>query len=52
MNSKSFFKYLPNIESIRNYNVKMVTATGRDSDDAYYVQATKALVAEAWVRER
>ena len=40
---KAFFRYLPNIESIRNHNVKMVTATGRDSDDAYYVQATRAL---------
>jgi hypothetical protein len=43
---KAIFKYLPNIESIRNYNVKMVTATGRDSDDAYYVQATRALAAK------
>jgi pimeloyl-ACP methyl ester carboxylesterase len=43
---KAFYKYLPNIESIRNHNVKMVTATGRDSDDAYYVQATKALAAK------
>jgi pimeloyl-ACP methyl ester carboxylesterase len=42
---KGFFKYLPNVESIRNHNVKMVTATGRDSDDAYYVQATRALAA-------
>jgi hypothetical protein len=42
---KAFFRYLPNIESIRNHNVKMVTATGRDSDDAYYVQATRALAA-------
>jgi hypothetical protein len=24
----------------------MVTATGRDSDDAYYVQATRALAAK------
>jgi pimeloyl-ACP methyl ester carboxylesterase len=40
---KAFFKYLPNFESIRNHNVKMVTGTGRDSDDAYYVQATRAL---------
>jgi hypothetical protein len=40
---RAFFGYLPNIESIRNYCVKMVTATGRDSDDAYYVQATRAL---------
>ena len=43
---KAFFKYLPNIESIRNHNVKMVTATGRDSDDAYYVQAARALGAK------
>lgn len=43
---KAFYKYLPNIESIRNYSVKMVTATGRDSDDAYYVQATRALAAK------
>ncbi len=40
---KAIYKYLPNIESIRNHNVKMVTGTGRDSDDAYYVQATKTL---------
>jgi pimeloyl-ACP methyl ester carboxylesterase len=40
---KAFYKYQPNIESIRNHNVKMVTATGRDSDDAYYVQATRTL---------
>jgi pimeloyl-ACP methyl ester carboxylesterase len=43
---KAFFRYLPNIESIRNYSVKMVTATGRDSDDAYYVHATRALAAK------
>ena len=43
---KAFYKYQPNIESIRNHNVKMVTATGRDSDDAYYLQATKALAAK------
>jgi pimeloyl-ACP methyl ester carboxylesterase len=42
---KAFFKYLPNIESIRNHNVKMVTGTGKESDDAYYVQATRALAA-------
>jgi pimeloyl-ACP methyl ester carboxylesterase len=42
---KAFYKYQPNIESIRNHNVKMVTATGRDSDDAYYVQATRILAA-------
>jgi pimeloyl-ACP methyl ester carboxylesterase len=43
---KAFYKYQPNIESIRNNNVKMITATGRDSDDAYYVQATRALAAK------
>jgi pimeloyl-ACP methyl ester carboxylesterase len=43
---RAFYKYLPNIESIRNHNVKMVTATGKDSDDAYYVQATRALAAK------
>jgi pimeloyl-ACP methyl ester carboxylesterase len=43
---RAFYKYLPNIESIRNHNVKMVTATGKDSDEAYYVQATRALAAK------
>ena len=43
---EAFYKYRPNIESIKNHNVKMVTATGRDSDDAYYVQATRALAAK------
>jgi pimeloyl-ACP methyl ester carboxylesterase len=43
---KAFYQYKPNIESIRNHNVKVVTGTGRDSDDAYYVQATKALAAK------
>jgi pimeloyl-ACP methyl ester carboxylesterase len=43
---KAFYKYLPDIDSIRNHNVKMVTATGGDSDDAYYVQATRALAAK------
>jgi pimeloyl-ACP methyl ester carboxylesterase len=43
---KAIFGYLPDIESIKNHGVKMVTATGRDSNDAYYVQATKALAAK------
>ncbi len=43
---RAFFEYIPNIENIRNYSVKMVTATGRDSDDAYYVQATKVLASK------
>jgi pimeloyl-ACP methyl ester carboxylesterase len=43
---RAFYKYRPNIESIRNHNIKMVTATGKDSDDTYYVQATRALAAK------
>jgi hypothetical protein len=34
---------MPNIEIIRKNNINMVTAVGRESDDAYYVQATRAL---------
>ncbi|HZD35656.1 MAG TPA: alpha/beta hydrolase [Nitrososphaeraceae archaeon] len=40
---RAFFEYMPKIGDIRNYDLKMVTATGRDSDNAYYVQATKVL---------
>jgi len=40
---RAFFRYLPNIESIRKNNLHMVTAIGRDSDNAYYVQTTRAL---------
>lgn len=40
---RAFFRYLPNIESIRKKNLHMVTAIGRDSDNAYYVQTTRAL---------
>ena len=43
---RAFFRYLPNIERIRNNNVNMVTAVGRDSDDAYYVQTTRVLAAK------
>jgi hypothetical protein len=39
----TFFRYIPDIETIRKNNVQMVTAIGRDSDDAYYVHATRAL---------
>jgi hypothetical protein len=39
-----FIHYLPDIERIRNNNVSMVVAVGRDSgNDAYYVQASRAL---------
>ena len=40
---RSFFGYLPNIEIIRKNSINMVTAVGQESDDAYYVQATKVL---------
>lgn len=43
---KAFSSYLPDIESLRKYSVKMVTATGSHSDDAYYVQTTRALAAK------
>lgn len=40
----NFIHYLPEIERIKNNNVSMVVAVGRDSgDDAYYVQASRAL---------
>jgi pimeloyl-ACP methyl ester carboxylesterase len=42
---RHFYDYLPNIESLRNTGINMITATGRESDGAYYVQATKALAA-------
>jgi pimeloyl-ACP methyl ester carboxylesterase len=42
---RSFFGYLPNIEIIKKNNVQMVTAIGRDSNNAYYVQAMRALAA-------
>jgi hypothetical protein len=43
---KVFSGYLPGIESLKTYCVKMVTATGSHSDDAYYVQTTRALTAK------
>jgi pimeloyl-ACP methyl ester carboxylesterase len=43
---RSFFGYLPKINTIRNNKVSIVTATGIDSIDAYYVQATRVLAAE------
>jgi pimeloyl-ACP methyl ester carboxylesterase len=43
---RAFFRYQPNIESIRKNNVQMVTAIGIDSDNAYYVQTTRALAAK------
>ena len=43
---RAFFAYIPDIESIRNNRVKMVTAIGKDSDNAYYVQTTRTLAAK------
>lgn len=40
----NFIHYLPEIERIKNNNVSIVVAVGRDGgDDAYYVQASRAL---------
>jgi pimeloyl-ACP methyl ester carboxylesterase len=43
---KAFFGYLPKTKTIKNNKVRIVTATGIDSNGAYYVQATMALAAE------
>jgi len=43
---RAFFGYLPKINTIRNNKVGIVTAVGVDSNNAYYVQATRALAAE------
>jgi pimeloyl-ACP methyl ester carboxylesterase len=43
---RAFFGYLPKINTISNNKVSIVTATGIDSNDAYYVHATRALTAE------
>jgi pimeloyl-ACP methyl ester carboxylesterase len=40
---REFIGYVPKINKIRSNKVSIVTATGIDSNDAYYVQATKAL---------
>ncbi len=43
---RAFFGYLPKISTIRKNNVNIVTATGVDSIDAYYVRAARALAAQ------
>ncbi len=40
---KPFVRYHPDVERIRNNNVSILAAVGRDSDDAYYVQSTRML---------
>jgi pimeloyl-ACP methyl ester carboxylesterase len=41
-----FIHYIPDIERIRNNNVNMVVAIGKDSDGAYYVHASNAFVSK------
>ncbi|HKO64391.1 MAG TPA: alpha/beta hydrolase [Candidatus Nitrosocosmicus sp.] len=43
---RTFFGYMPKIDAIKNNKVNIVTATGIESNDAYYVKATRALAAE------
>ncbi|HKR74033.1 MAG TPA: alpha/beta hydrolase [Candidatus Nitrosocosmicus sp.] len=43
---REFAGYVPNVKTIKSNKVSMVTATGMDSNDAYYVQTTKALSAD------
>jgi pimeloyl-ACP methyl ester carboxylesterase len=38
-----FVRYVPDVERIKNNNILIVTAVGKDSNDAYYVQSTRAL---------
>jgi hypothetical protein len=41
-----FIHYIPDIERIRNNNVNMIVAIGKDSDGAYYVHASNAFVSK------
>ena len=43
---KAFIQYIPNVKRIRENKVNMVAAVGRDSNDAYYVQSTRALASK------
>ena len=43
---RGFFGYLPKINSIKNNKVNIITAVGADSNDAYYVRATRALASK------
>ena len=40
---KAFIQYIPDVKRIKEKKVNMVTAVGRDSDGAHYVQSTRAL---------
>jgi hypothetical protein len=40
---KAFAQYIPNVKRIKENNVDMITAVGRDNDDSQCVQATRAL---------
>ena len=43
---KAFIQYIPDVKQIKENKVNMVTAVGRDSDDAHYVQSTRALASK------
>ncbi|CAN5224409.1 hypothetical protein BH18THE2_BH18THE2_28830 [soil metagenome] len=43
---KAFIQYIPYVNRIRENKVHMVAAVGRDSNDAYYVQSTRALASK------
>jgi pimeloyl-ACP methyl ester carboxylesterase len=43
---KAFTQYIPNVKRIRENKVNMVAAVGLDSNDAYYVQSTRALTSK------
>jgi pimeloyl-ACP methyl ester carboxylesterase len=42
----AFIQYIPNVKRIRENKVNMVTTVGQDSDDAHYVQSTRALASK------
>jgi hypothetical protein len=43
---KAYIQYIPDVEQIKENKVNMVTAVGRDSDDAQYVQSTRVLASK------
>jgi pimeloyl-ACP methyl ester carboxylesterase len=43
---KAFIQYIPNVKRIRENKVNVVTAVGRESNDAYYVQSTRILASK------
>ena len=43
---KTFIQYILDVNRIRENKVSMIAAVGRDSDDAHYIQSTKALASK------